>query len=855
LRIRVYAAAGACLAAALYTLPGLTAAGSAAAAVSAAPPGGIGTAGQGAAPAAIAASSTAAATATPAVPPALPSGAKSACRRPADVLVMQCQSFVLPSSSFKSRSAAKSGTAPAVSASETLTTADLQAAYGIASASASKGTGETVAIVDAFYDANADSDLTQYRSENNLPACTQASGCLSVYNEGGTNLYGDPSADPPPSPSNDDWTFETSLDLDMVSAICPNCKIDLISANSDHNGDLYTAEDTAVTTLGAKFVSNSWTGINDLNGIGVGADNPGEAVDDAVFNHPGVATVFASGDYGFGASWPASSQFVTSVGGTSLSQNSAGAWTSSVWNDQYGATGAGCSAGEPVTAWGFNPGGVTTANNCGNRVQNDVSAVASSLDGIEVYDGNDPDAGCSGNCGAFGTSVATPIITAMYALAGTPKANTYPVSYLYQHKSDLTPVTSGADTYSGGPACESAREWLCAAYKHTSAGYDGPGGLGTVTNGNLGAFTTSLSGYVSVANPGTYDYQAGQSVNIPVKAISQSGATLTYAASGLPAGLSINTTTGVITGKLSTTPVSATVKLSVTGGTDTTSVSFRLISEKSLSASFHASPGAINLSFGGMCLDDSNDLATNGNKIDIAPCKTGDKAEQWTYAPSPVPGGAGLLEILGKCATITGSSTTAAGDKVVIGSCVNAGYQKWLMAGSDGELYNPASGMCLDEPSTVPASGTAVQIEPCDESLEQAWKLGPSPITSGVAGMCMTYGATSGGAPVYIAACNGSSTQKFALALDNLDGFNAIDGPGGKCVSVKNNGTIDGSGLVFETCTLNDPSQFWLVTADGTLENAFSEKCLADPSNSTTSGKQLVLEDCYGAAGELWATS
>jgi hypothetical protein len=181
------------------------------------------------------------------------------------------------------------------------------------------------------------------------------------------------------------------------------------------------------------------------------------------------------------------------------------------------------------------------------------------------------------------------------------------------------------------------------------------------------------------------------------------------------------------------------------------------------------------------------------------------------------------------------------------------------MAGSYGELYNPASGMCLDEPSAAAVSGTAVQIEPCDASgddatREQAWKLGPSPFTSGVPGMCMTYGHTNPGAPVYIAACNGSSGQKFGLGLDTLDGFNAIEGPGGKCISVTNDGTLDGSVLVLGPCAA-DLSEYWMVGADGTLLNALSEKCLADPSNSTASGKQLVLEDCYGAAGEIWATS
>src|ERR1041384_2794133 len=95
--------------------------------------------------------------------------------------------------------------------------ADLQSAYKLPSTTA--GAGQTVAIVDAFDDPTAESDLAQYRSAYGLPPCTTANGCFRKVNQTGGTLY------PAPSP---DWGLEISLDLDMVSAICPNCHILLV---------------------------------------------------------------------------------------------------------------------------------------------------------------------------------------------------------------------------------------------------------------------------------------------------------------------------------------------------------------------------------------------------------------------------------------------------------------------------------------------------------------------------------------------------------------------------------------------------------------------------------------------------
>ncbi|MCQ4042031.1 hypothetical protein [Streptantibioticus rubrisoli] len=325
---------------------------------------------------------------------------------------------------------------------------DLQSAYNLPSATA--GSGQTVAIVDAQDDPSAESDLATYRSQYGLPACTTANGCFrKVDQNGGTNY---PAAD-------SSWAGEISLDLDMVSAVCPQCHILLVEAASPSLTDLGTAENKAVS-LGAKYISNSYGG----------AENPAETtVDSQYFNHPGVAITVSAGDGGYGATYPASSQFVTAVGGTALSRaaNSRG-WTESVWStDSTHGTGSGCSADEPKPSW------QTTDTGCSHRTVADVSAVADPATGVAVYDSY----GASGWNVFGGTSASSPIIAATYALAGTPAAGTYPASYPYGRTSALNDVTTGSNgTCSPG--------YLCTA----GSGYDGPTGLGT-PNGTA-AFTS-----------------------------------------------------------------------------------------------------------------------------------------------------------------------------------------------------------------------------------------------------------------------------------------------------------------------------------------------------------------------------
>lgn len=317
--------------------------------------------------------------------------------------------------------------------------ADLAKAYNLATSS---GAGQTIAIVDAFDDANAESDLAVYRSQFGLGPCTTANGCFQkVDQNGGTNY-----------PRGDmGWAEEISLDLDMASAICPNCKILLVEAKTNSFANLAAAVDRAAL-LGATVISNSYGG-NEYSG---------EVSDQTHFNHPGVAITVSSGDNGYGVEFPAASQYVTAVGGTSLrADGSARGFSETVWS----GAGSGCSAYISKPSW-------QTDTGCARRTVADVSAVADPNTGVAVYDTFRVHPGRWLVFG--GTSVAAPIIGGVYALAGGIGLTTYG-SLSYSNTMSLFDVVSGSNGSCGG-------SYLCTA----SAGFDGPTGNGT-PNGT-GAF-------------------------------------------------------------------------------------------------------------------------------------------------------------------------------------------------------------------------------------------------------------------------------------------------------------------------------------------------------------------------------
>lgn len=341
--------------------------------------------------------------------------------------------------------------------------ADLRSAYGLPSG---MGTGSTVAVVTPYDDPKAEADLAVYRSQYQLPACTTANGCFKKVNAaGGTDSYPGTSAG---------WSAAAAESLDMISAICPNCHILLVEADStaiaagDDRRGLGVAEDYAASQPRVNFIDNDWATTEEQLG------QQFESRDDGYFNHPGVAITAPAGDSGFagGISYPAASPHVIAVGGTTLTKDSSVSrgWDETAW----AGTGSGCSAFEAKPSWQADTG-------CSDRALNDVAAVADPADPVAYYD--TPTAGGWGR--GSGTAAAAAIVAAAYALAGTAADNSDPASYLYRNASGLHDITGGSDG-----TC--APSYWCSA----GAGYDGPTGLGSP-----GGVSALLSSYYQPVTP------------------------------------------------------------------------------------------------------------------------------------------------------------------------------------------------------------------------------------------------------------------------------------------------------------------------------------------------------------------
>ena len=315
------------------------------------------------------------------------------------------------------------------------------------------GKGQTVAIVDAFSTPHLASDLATYRKQYGLPPCTTASGCLRIVNQ-----QGKPSPLPRPDPFG--WGVEETLDVSMVSAACPLCKIIVVEGTQPTFPDLAAAEDTAVS-MGAEIVSNSY-----------GAREDGFTQAEAKhYIHPGHVIVASSGDLGYtAAQFPANLASVTAVGGTKLVRSShARGWKETVWSDNSGATGSGCSAYVAKPGWQHD-------THCPGRTSADVAAVATN---IAIYDTSVPGFGPWLTIG--GTSASSPLIAGVYGLAGN--ASTVTPGFEYSHASALFDVSQGNnDWFNRGRGASCGFDYLCVAKK----GYDAPTGLGT-PNGT-GAF-------------------------------------------------------------------------------------------------------------------------------------------------------------------------------------------------------------------------------------------------------------------------------------------------------------------------------------------------------------------------------
>ncbi|MFZ1993210.1 MAG: hypothetical protein WAU75_03810, partial [Solirubrobacteraceae bacterium] len=381
-----------------------------------------------------------------------------------------------------------------VSAPSAGTPAYLQQAYDLTFLSQTAGASDTVAVVDAGDDLNAQGDLATYRSTYGLPPCTTGTGCFAKVNQSGT-------ASPLPSPAGSDWEAETSLDLDAVSAMCPNCHILLVEANSSLTTDLDAAIAAAIS-LGANQVSNSWSGTSSAP-VGVGS-------------FTGAAIIAATGDHGYpGAgvdNYPAAFSGVTAAGGTTLSGAAGGTstrgYTESAWSlNSSGINwggGSGCDTHEPKPAYQADTG-------CTGRSYADISADANPDTGLRVYD--------SGNGGWFvegGTSLATPLIAAFEALTGVNGAT---AQWAYTDSALLNDPVSGSTG-----SCAAGFAYICNA----GTGYDGPTGIGSIS-GAIAAGAPGIGGpAIGDGTTNSYTQTVGTNTATLVGGIYPNGLDTTY---------------------------------------------------------------------------------------------------------------------------------------------------------------------------------------------------------------------------------------------------------------------------------------------------------------------------------------
>jgi hypothetical protein len=323
----------------------------------------------------------------------------------------------------------KTGAGPDVAG---LTPANFQARYDLPSSK--DGAGEKVAVVDAFDNPDAATDLAAYRTNFDLGTAK-----FTKYNqEGQKKNYPQGSSG---------WGVEEDLDIEMVSASCPKCTIYLIESNDNSGTNLYDAEIEAVK-LGAKIITNSWGG-------GGGSSSGG------AFDTKGILYLASAGDGGYGMQDPADYQTVVSVGGTLLSVGSGSKFTETVWPD----SGGGCSVVSKPT-WQKDKG-------CTFRTGNDIAAVAWNAAEYDTY-------GEGGWFTVGGTSVASPLVAGMYALAGN-SSKLYGGENLWKLsksdlKKDLHYIDSGQ--LQGCPSSLSGT-YLCEAGTKQFGQYSGPSGWGT----------------------------------------------------------------------------------------------------------------------------------------------------------------------------------------------------------------------------------------------------------------------------------------------------------------------------------------------------------------------------------------
>ena len=588
-----------------------------------------------------------------------------------------------------------------------------------------------IAIVDAYDDPTIATDLDTYSSTYGipqLPACDGpiASSTVACFQKsdqnGGTNY---------PATVNSSWALETSLDVEIAHAICQDCSIMLVEADTSFLPDLLTAIDTAVAN-NALVVSGSW-GANEFSS---------ETDYDSHFQKTGVAFTFSGGDNGYRTTYPAASQYVTAVGGTTLALDGNSYLSESAWN----GTGSGCSLYEPKPAW-------QTDADCANRTMNDVSADADPGSGAAIYDST-PYTGTSGWFEVGGTSLSSPLIAGVYALQGVSSgiaANSLP--YVYGNIYNLNDVAEGSNGSCGG-------SYLCTAV----LGYDGPTGLGTPAG--IGAFFPGPPDYSFSASPASQSVFTGTSTNYTLTTAPSGGfsGSVDLSVDGLPLGATADFDpsplsvpgSSVMTVSVATSTAAGTYPLVVTAvsGSLTHTVNLSLVVSVpdfsvSITPDYAAVPstgGTANYSITITPINGFNSPVT----LTISSLPTGVIA---SFNPNPTTGTSSVL-------TLTVSSSTPTGDYP---------FTVTAVGGSPTMTHMVSSGLSKQPPPQPPF--VSIFANPTHMNLDQASTTVFWFATNSTA--CNASGAWSGSKPT-------SGSQTFTYAAAGTYSYTlACTGPGG----------------------------------------------------------------------------
>jgi subtilase family serine protease len=352
-----------------------------------------------------------------------------------------------------------------------VTPVEIKAAYDLPA----KGGKGTIAIIDAYDDANIATDLAAFDKQYGLAACTTANGCLIKHKVASSTA------------SNSGWALETSLDVEWAHAIAPSATIMLVEAKTESGANLLAAIDYARAQKGVVAVSMSWGGAEFSDELSYDSHfAPATGTTSGGASSTSAIAFFASsGDDGTGASWPASSPYVVGVGGTTLTlATTTGKF---VKETAWSGSGGGVSAYEKEPAYQT---GYKIAKANGMRAIPDVAYDADPATGYPVYETTGTGKKAKGAWYTVGgTSAGAPQWAAIQALgqsvsasvaaassaslaSGTAASHSITLTKLYSDKSSTGTAKFFRDITSG-------TNGSCGYYCDARTHYDYVTGLGT----------------------------------------------------------------------------------------------------------------------------------------------------------------------------------------------------------------------------------------------------------------------------------------------------------------------------------------------------------------------------------------